>query len=771
MATDQITIPNEGQQAAQDHPEELDSQEQLFGENNVDLPEQLVGILRGLFRKFMKEEMYERRWEVMTGRRLRFYERGFQHISWSARDYCFQQVTPGMTTTVGSDTLEAPNYIDDYNIFQPYLLTKVAVLTQNPPGVDFLPKKAGDSVDSQAAHDAEGYRALFDQANDVAQKQAQIARYQGLSSRVVAWTRTEADAQRWGMGPDGKPAQRETTDIYGDLETKCRITARCLSDTNYFVISIEKNILDAKKENPDFRNEIKASETGLGEESYERIARLGVLQGQKTALAIGDLLKNLVTEHHCWLRPSAFEDESCDAVPQFEFKGDDVENVRDVLNQIFKDGVHGKFVGETYCGSWNETMDDHLTVCFAYEQDGMSRMAFMYPALTLQDRFNDFMNAASEVFDYGWPSKWIEGDEADGDAIRDQRSEPWNIYTKKLPNNVNSLGDLFYQEPYPELPDTFNGHVQFISGQLAQFILGAPPALFGGAMKNTDTAHAYAQARDQAMGNVGPTWAQMQSMWAGIYYQACLAAGQNPDYSEEMVVPGKKGQNVNVRLTRLQKGRFGCYPDKDSSFPETTAAKRQMLQAFLALIGQNPVAMQAFLALPSNWELVKDISGIPQAQFLQSIAEEVELRAIDQLTKESPIKPKPEVLQAAQQAHAQLTLQARAAGQPDPPPFNPMDLMQPSVPADPDFGYHQFAYAFDQQWLNGDEPVKLLAEGNRDAVLNVRLRALQNKKLAEADAAQQAAMMPPIGQSANKPAVPPGQGTPQAPGTTQATLQ
>jgi hypothetical protein len=774
--------PNDGEQTTQQHPEDTD-QSQEFGENNVELPEQLKKVLLDLFKRFMREEMYERRWEVMTGRRLRFYERGFQHITWADRSLVFQQVTPGMTTQVGSEEVEAPNYLDDYNIFQPYLLTRVSVLTQNPPGIDFRPSSQ-DTLAQQAAADAENYRMLFDQTNDRAALQMRAARFMGVSSRVVAWTRTEANAQRWGNSEDGTPNQREVSTLYGDLETKCRITATCFEETNYFVISTEKNVLDAKAQNPDFKDKIKASEGGIGEENYERIARLGVLQGQKTALAIGDLLKNLVTEHHCWLRPSAFEDEACAEVIDFEYElvnpkkedpdedemfGADVLTVRDVLNDLFLDGVHAKFIGDVYCGSWNEAMEDHLAVVWAYEGDGMSRMAFMYPCLTLQDRFNDFMNAAAEVFDYGWPAKWIEGDEGDGDAVQDQRSEPWNVYTKKLPSNVTELKNLFYQEPYPELPDSFIKHIQFISGQLAQFILGSPPALFGGSEAKTDTAAAYAQARDQAMGVIGPVWMQMQRLWAQIYYQAALAAGQNPSYPETLVVPAEGGKGQELRPQRMQKGRFGCYPDKDTGFPETQAAKRQMLQAFLTLIGQNPVALQAFLQLPSNWELFKDIMGVPGIDFVQAAQEEKEARETEELLKNKPIPPSPQMLEQAQVAHAAQGVIAAAQGQPV-QPFDPQSLEQSSVDIDPIFDYHQFAWEYWQRWTveNAD---KLTAEGKQDEVRNARLHALQHKQIVDQMAAlqAQAAMPPPAPAKPPAPAPKPGV-APQPPGQSQTTL-
>lgn len=772
---------NEGQQTSQDHPEDID-QSPDFGENNVKLPEQLQRVLKDLWKRFMREEMYERRWEVMTGRRMRFYERGFQHVTWSDKQMMFQQVTSGMSTFIGGEEVTAPNYLDDYNILQPYLLTRVSVLTQNPPGIDFRPSKTGDSIDQQAANDAEAYVELFNQVNDRPTLQMQAARFMGLSSRVVAWTRTEANAQKWGLDEQGQPNKREITTMYGDLETKCRITARDFDECNYFVISTEKNVLDAKAQNPEFRDKIKASESGIGEESYERIARLGVLQGQKISLAIGDLLKNLVTEHQCWLRPSAFEEECCDDEIDFEYTLQNPENqedkaqeegkssvltVRDVLNDLFYDGVHAKFVGEQYCGSWNESMDDHLSVAWAYEGDGMSRMAFMYPCLTLQDRFNDFMNAAAEVFDYGWPSKWIEGDEGDGDAIQDQRSQPWNVFTKKLPANVTELKNLFYQEPYPELPESFIKHIQFISGQLAQFILGAPPALFGGAEAKTDTAAAYAQARDQAMGVIGPIWMQMQRLWSKIYYQAALAAGQNPSYPEVLLAPVEGGKSQELVPQRMKKGRFGCYPDKDSGFPETQAAKRQMLQAFLTLIGQNPVAMQAFMSLPSNWELFKDVMGVPGIDFVQAAQEEKETRECEELLKNNPVPPDPMMLEQAQIQHAAQSVAAVHMGQPDPPPFDPASLLTSSVAIDPIFDYHQFAWEFWQRWTveNAD---KLTAEGKEQQVLNARLHALEHKKIVDQMAAMQAAVPPPAAPHVGKPPSPPGK--PATPGASQSSL-
>jgi hypothetical protein len=388
------------------------------------------------------------------------------------------------------------------------------------------------------------------------------------------------------------------------------------------------------------------------------------------------------------------------------------------------------------------------------------------------------MNAAAEVFDYGWPAKWIEGDEGDGDAIQDQRSEPWNVYTKKMPSSVKAMGDLFYQEPYPELPESFIKHIQFISGQLAQFILGAPPALFGGAEAKTDTAAAYAQARDQAMGVIGPIWMQMQRLWARIYYQAALAAGQNPSYPEVLVSPVEGGKNQELRPERMQKGRFGCYPDKDTGFPETQAAKRQMLQAFLTLIGQNPMALQAFLALPSNWELFKDIMGVPGIDFVQAAQEDREKREREELLKNKPLPGDPAVIEQAMVAHAAGALQAQSMGQPAPPPPDPSMFEEPSVDVDVDFDNHEYAWDEWQRWTVENADI-IAAEGEQqaDGVRNARLHALKHKALLDqqkaAQAQQMAMLAPPHGAvprgTPPKPPAPPP-GTPATPGASQAAL-
>ena len=59
----------------------------------------------------------------------------------------------------------------------------------------------------------------------------------------------------------------------------------------------------AKREYPHIATEIKSSASGICENAYERIARLGVLQGTRRYAQVGEALSHLVT------RVNAFPDQ------------------------------------------------------------------------------------------------------------------------------------------------------------------------------------------------------------------------------------------------------------------------------------------------------------------------------------------------------------------------------------------------------------------------------------------------------------------------------
>ena len=126
---------------------------------NRELPEQLKQALTEALKDIGKQEMFDRRREVMRDRRNRYYRRGFQHI-YEQRGGGFAVGVAGETITTASGSFECGQYIGDYNIYStnPHGYRKRP--HAEPPGIDFRPKTQ-TTEDLEAANTAETYREYF----------------------------------------------------------------------------------------------------------------------------------------------------------------------------------------------------------------------------------------------------------------------------------------------------------------------------------------------------------------------------------------------------------------------------------------------------------------------------------------------------------------------------------------------------------------------------------------------------------------------------------
>lgn len=759
---------NIGFDTVQEHPSELETTQSVrpeYGERNEELPEQLQNALKEIARQFAQQEMYVRRREVLRDRMNRFYERGYQHIYVNRSSGTFMQMAPGSigTNTAGA-SVQAPNYIDDYNIFQPFLRILLSILTQNRPGIEFRPFNPASNADIEAAETAEGYKELFDRSNDVKEIQRQIVRMMALGGRVILWTRTEANAMKFGLTPEREPKQMETATVYGTLESRVPILAKSQADCLYCFLYDDPDIKQAKKEYPAFASKIKAGMKGITETAYERNARLGVLQGTQSQAQVGEAFSHLATRAHCWIRPAGFESDALND----PFEDDPNLTVKEKLLELFPQGAHCVFVGDVYVGSWDESMDDALAFGFGYEGDGMFRMALMDPMVVPQDRFNDSMNAAAEVFDMGWPSTWVNADETEYDAISNQRADPYAIRIKKARNGL-PMDQEFFREPNPELPASFMSFTELLWGALPQFQLATPPAAFGAQMEDQKTATGYAQARNQALGQQGLVWQQQTHLLARMYYQAALCATTNPQHSLEIVVSSEDGSARSVQLERLTKGNFGAYPDEEAGFPESISQKRTTFNGILAMAGQSPILGQQIMESPDNWKLFASIMGFPDLVIPEAEARDKAVFELQRLLEQSPIMPTPDEVMTAQiqlgQQHAALVSMGSALPDEPVPAVDPVKLAKPSImPSSLDF--HAWEFAKFKEWLSSSARRRAEAEYepqfDEDSALTAALGTphpgIQNVILYAMELEKAiAASMPPPEQLA------PGGGSPPAP--------
>jgi hypothetical protein len=795
------TAPNDGDQAVEDHPAEIQDPNEppTYGERNCYLPEQLKNALKVSLESLGTRELYDRRREVMRDRRNRYYRKGFQHIYENRQTGMFAVGVADESIAVGSGFIECPRYIGDYNIVRPTELVIESVLTQNPPGIDFRPNTQ-QTEDLEAANTAEIYREFFDRSNDSKGIQLKIVQMMCESGRTVVSVNTEANAQLWGMNDDGEAKQNETAHVWGTLESRVfPLTAKRQNDLDAVILYNDPTVNSAKMQYPHIAKKIKGDSSGICENAYERIARLGVLQGTRRYAQVGDAMTHLAVRANCYLRPCNFLDDKFDD-PYELFAGDEEHDippdepgdnetedgtpftVRDKLNQLFPDGAHCVFLGKTYAEAWAESMDDGIVIGFPYEGDGMAREAIMDDSIVIQDFFNDILNSLREAQDLGWPRTYISAEDEEFDAIQDQRSEPFAFALKKA-RLGQALEADFFREPDLVLPASLVSLMEYLAGPFLQFVLGTPPALFGASMEDQKTASGYAQAKNQAMGVKGIPWMSVQWIMARMYYLAALKASKNPDHAEQILVP-VKGQTQVLKLERLTKGKFGAFPDEDSSFPESTSAKRALLQQLMTVAMQNPQISAQLLGDVYNWEIICQIFGFKELQLMEAESAKKQMREIEELLDQSPIPPSPEELQAFEQQqsqilqqHAAAALMAQQQGMPEPPAPQPPkmidlgdgqqypeDLLKPSIEVD-DLDFHQWEGPCAQNWLSTEAAWRELNVGRpgADGTPMPNVAGVENVKLHAKEHLERAAAMIQAQQQAMSAITPAKQGPPAPP--------
>lgn len=691
-----------------------------FGEDDLlaDEPELQTAVIQ-LARHYAGLDKYARRTEVIEARRQRFYRRGDQYIVWNPSVFGFVPWT-GLDSNNGAPGQDSGRYTDVYNIYWPYVRALIAVGVQNPPGVDFQPDDPTKGPDITASRSAETYRFQWDRVNQTKKLQSDIMSKYCTDGRTVAFTRNVRDRTRFGTDENGKPVTVQLTDIGGVLETKCPILVDSLSLMQYFFWSDEIDWQLAREMYPAYAENIKQGSSAVGESAYERMARIGVLQGTRVLQQAGDAYAHLTTRHRLWLRPASFRHSPKDVAEQ--------------LREMFPDGMKLITCGDAYCGAFNQSMDDHLVLSWPAPGDGASKPSMLKDLVPVQDAFNDYKNLEKEIFDFTIPTTYRSNELGDPESLREQTSEPGNNIAVTRPANT-ALADCFYTEPPAGSPPSLVAAYQDLRGALSQFMSGAQPALFGGSDEHNETKGGIAMLRDQAMGQFSICWGAMQELFAGIYKQAameCAKAAEDEKVTVNVSVPTKNGRSTvsSISPGDILKGNFHCYPDLDSSFPDTTGSKRQVLTQLVTQALTNPVATQAFGVLePENLELQRELMGIHDWVIPSANSNDKQMMEIEILLKQ---RPTPNV-QAIREYSADFSIEAVAAQNAEakgipadlPPGMDPDAAFLPSVKVDQKWDFHQFEYQTVKDWLSSPAGIEE-AKRNPWGVLNVKLHGLQH---------------------------------------------
>jgi hypothetical protein len=657
--------------------DEETADDSLFKRMTAEAKTAVVDLVKGA----LKEELSSRRSEVKDAWKQRSFKNGIQHLWYDSRSYTY-----ALPEASGE---ELPAYMDVYNIYTPHRRSFVSILSQNPPGVNFVPDDLTVSRDITAAAYAEKMRHRVDRLVNMKDLQAEASGYLCTDGRVVS--------RSW-IDKDGKLQ----TAMFGVLESKVPIFARTMLRWPYAILSVEQDLYEAKDEFPDDADDIESGDNSNAEASYERLARLGILANRRGSSGYGETLKNLVTRHEAWVRPSRYR-KATDAVQA-------------QLKELFPKGLHATVIGEVCCDCEGGTIEDQLRCEWAIDGEGSSRPSLLHDVVPIQEAYNDIKNQQRENADYGIPATWIDGGALDSEAIPEERSEPGAIHVM-TPGQNKSIQDCVFQEQPAQISEQTVAMLDKLL-QDAQFTTGDFPAQYGGDTPGQDTVGVNKLLNNQAKGQLSYPWGRIQWLFAGIYTITCkLAAQMSVDEGASVAVQGE-GQQEQFNPAAILDGNWGCYPDTDSSFPQTTADKRAALAQMTTDLSQGGDAGLAVLTQPDNLKLRAQLGGLSEFIIPGAEARDKQLWEIEQLLREPPV---PDDDPAKVQAWQQAAQQAAAAGQPPPP--QPMTSSVPVGKRD----YHQPELDKIVEWLSSTACREQLQQGNQAGVQNVQLHADQHE--------------------------------------------
>jgi hypothetical protein len=433
---------------------------------------------------------------------------------------------------------------------------------------------------------------------------------------VAAETVTVPAAQTRLRVPNGQ----EVVTIAGGLELKTPPWANEMHEYPYLQWNMEVHQARLRAAYPHAADKI-GPPVATSMQEYERLARLAQSQGGPLTEG-GDTNLNLITFQRTWLRPWAF------------FALDD-KSLRDELLALFPDGAYVALAGDVYCESRSENMDDHWRVLHALPGDGSSgRPALGDTLISVQERFNTLSNLQIETYEYGIPPIYADSEVLDFDSLQSQTAEPGAHYPARAKPGQSLAAGFFQPEP-AQVPPDLAQHAANLMGPIAQFLTGAFPALFGGAMANTDTAAGYSMARDQAMGRIGLVWRRMKFFHADVMLLAvdCFRRNRPNDVEVTLLGAGAAFESKWIRLADL-KGNLFSYPETDEQYPTLWSQQRAVL---MQLMASSDPQMQAVLAHPENMALIKRLIGLEDFVIPDDESRTKQYREIAQLLAESPV--------------------------------------------------------------------------------------------------------------------------------------
>lgn len=652
--------------------------------------------------------------------RARLYQRGYQRLvprkngGWSL---------PGAGTAWGVGKVEQNNTdTGQINVYSRDHDVIVSALSSEVPKVRFYPHRTSEATDVTAADAANSYKYFFTSSNCLESKLGEIASSFYTDGIAVCFTRSvssskfgfldveennpvipETASQPSSDAASSTPRIREVTTVFGALEAKVPTSVQHFEDMPFLLISWEEDEAVTKAAYQYIAHKIKSGGTGVAELELDRTARLNVQMNMGVGYTTGDTLERQVTRQLAFLRPSLFM--------EFSGPGETGDVLQQALVAKFPEGVLVEWAGTELACATALNPDDHLCVLHSNPGSGQNRRSLGNSVISIQDRLNRLSDLQMDYFTRTIPRRYYDAEAFDLPAMAQTANMPGND-TPFLRQPGVPVSELIFTDPALQANPQMLELMSLFEGQWSQDMTGALPSLFGGASDTNTVGNAVLQ-RNQALQRLSYPWNAIKQGVSCFTKQAVQQAAKNGNDSISDTVKGVG--RIQVEISDLR-GNVLCYPESDSSIPESWAQRQGLFLEALQQVPQNPF-YTSLLSVPANARLVKDAIGFSELEVPGASSVEKQQAEFDLLKKNGPV-PNPQVQQIQQQIQegaqhiasdpqvAPMLQQLQQQAQSLPPQVSTVPVMQDASEE------HQVEAAACQQWLispegrtykNGDE--------------------------------------------------------------------
>lgn len=630
---------------------------------------------RGHFRKMLEAEEF---WK------------GNQYPVWSEKDFTFR--TPFDYALEKNRLEDVPTYQYVVNIYQAYGLSIMSAMAQRVPKVRFFPKSAKSEIDIATARAASDVAQLIEKNNRIktlALRESYLLWTQGLFG---TWTRFVRDPKKGyeehevveptpmvvtpdtyvcstcgtenpadGLIPGQEicggcgqpltgdmfypgemaevpvvtdirkiPEGYEKMSVHGALELKVSPYVNEFDHCGYLKLIQEAPIGAIRAAYLDKADTIgqgstdSASSGSTEPDTYEKSSRLGL--GNAASPYSGSRsspVTSFITFKRVWFR-------------RWFFMQHPDKVMRKKLWDMFPNGCFVAFAGTEFLEAYEENVDDCWTLCRAMPGWGMYTEPIGGSTIPLQKQINDAANIVAEHLDYGSaPPIFADAEFLSGESLRNRRARPgeFMMVQRSRGGITRSLSDLMFQ-PNIKIDANIYGYGRSLI-ELVQVVSGAMPSIFGGQLKGNETAAAYSQSRDQALGKLQLFWAAVKQHHADAMRQGVECFRRNRLGDVDYSILGKSNDFASkyIRLQDL-KGNIIAEPEADEDFPATWSEIRSNIQE---LITGNPDLANVFLSDPANSPILRKFIADPTVILPAEDNREKQYREIDELLTAEPM--------------------------------------------------------------------------------------------------------------------------------------